>query len=75
MLRRAIDETDALELSYEDRVISFEFAALDFTLATKNRYRYMLEGFDNEWTEVGSDRRLVTYTNLSPGNTCSAFDQ
>ena len=27
----------------------------------------MLEGFDQEWTEVGSDRRLVTYTNLDPG--------
>ena len=27
----------------------------------------MLEGFDEAWTEVGSDRRLVTYTNLDPG--------
>ena len=56
-----------MELSYQDRVISFEFAALDFTAPQKNRYRYMLEGFDTEWTEVGSDRRLVTYTNLGPG--------
>ncbi len=67
VLRRAIDATAALELSYQDRVISFEFAALDFTAPQKNRYRYMLEGFDTEWTEVGSDRRLVTYTNLGPG--------
>ena len=34
----------------------------------KNRYRYKLEGFDQAWTEVGSDRRLVTYTNLDPGD-------
>ena len=68
VLRQAIDETDALKLSYLDRVISFEFAALNYSFPQKNRYRYMLEGFDPAWTEVGSDRRLVTYTNLDPGD-------
>jgi len=67
VLRQAIDETDTLVLSYLDRVISFEFAALNYLAPQKNRYRYMLEGFDPGWTEVGSDRRLVTYTNLDPG--------
>jgi PAS domain S-box-containing protein len=67
VLRQAIDETDTLVLSYLDRVISFEFAALNYLAPQKNRYRYMLEGFDQGWTEVGSDRRLVTYTNLDPG--------
>ena len=68
VLRQPIDETAALTLSYLDRVISFEFAALDFTAPQKNRYRYKLEGFDQAWTEVGSDHRLVTYTNLDPGD-------
>ena len=67
VLRQAIDETGALVLSYLDRVISFEFAALNYAFPQKNRYRYKLEGFDQAWTEVGSDRRLVTYTNLDPG--------
>ena len=67
VLRQAIDETSALTLSYLDRVISFEFAALNYIAPQKNRYRYKLEGFDKGWTEVGSDRRLVTYTNLDPG--------
>ena len=48
-------------------MISFEFAALNYAFPQKNRYRYKLEGFDKAWTEVGSDRRLVTYTNLDPG--------
>ena len=56
-----------MALSYLDRVISFEFAALNYVFPQKNRYRYKLEGFDQAWTEVGSDRRLVTYTNLDPG--------
>ena len=67
VLRQAIGETPALALSYLDRVISFEFAALNYIAPQKNRYRYTLEGFDKGWTEVGSDRRLVTYTNLDPG--------
>src|SRR5690606_27866895 len=28
---------------------------------------YQLEGFDTDWIEVDSTRRLVTYTNLDPG--------
>ncbi|MBE2238252.1 MAG: PAS domain S-box protein [Caldilineaceae bacterium] len=68
VLQQAIDVTDALTLSYLDQVISFEFAALDYNAPQKNRYRYRLEGFDQAWTEVGSDRRLVTYTNLDPGD-------
>jgi two-component system sensor histidine kinase ChiS len=67
VLHRSIIDTKELQLNYNDRVISFEFAALDYVAPEKNRYRYMLEGFDHTWVEVGSDRRFVTYTNLDPG--------
>jgi signal transduction histidine kinase len=66
-LQQAIDQTEIIELTYADRVISFEFAALSYRAPRQNRYRYMLEGFDPEWTEVDATRRLVTYTNLNPG--------
>ncbi len=33
----------------------------------KNRYRYILEGFETEWNETDASRRYVTYTNLDPG--------
>jgi signal transduction histidine kinase/DNA-binding NarL/FixJ family response regulator/streptogramin lyase len=67
VLQRSIVETDELILSHEDRVLSFEFAALNYLSPQKNRYRYKLEGFEEEWNEVGADRRFVTYTNLDPG--------
>lgn len=67
VLKKSILEMEELVLSHQDRVISFEFAALSFTSPQKNRYRYKLEGFDETWTEVGSDRRFVTFTNLDPG--------
>ena len=67
VLPQSIAETEHLTLSHEDRVISFEFAALGYRTPEKSRYRYMLEGFDEDWIEVGSERRFVTYTNLDPG--------
>jgi ligand-binding sensor domain-containing protein/HPt (histidine-containing phosphotransfer) domain-containing protein len=55
-----------LELAYNENTISFEMAALELTIPQKNKYQYMLEGFDDNWITVSSDRRFITYTNLSP---------
>ncbi len=51
-----------------DKSIGIEFAALNFTDYRTGRYRYRLEGFDNDWIETGDDRRFARYTNLSPGH-------
>jgi ligand-binding sensor domain-containing protein/serine phosphatase RsbU (regulator of sigma subunit) len=59
-------EIKTIELKHDQNVISFEFAALDFTLPEKNYYSYMLEGFDKGWVKSGT-RRFVNYTNLDPG--------
>jgi signal transduction histidine kinase/ligand-binding sensor domain-containing protein len=67
VLQKSIVETDDLVLSHKDRIITFKFAALNYSSPEKNRFRYILEGFDDTWTEVGSERRLATYTNLDPG--------
>jgi signal transduction histidine kinase/ligand-binding sensor domain-containing protein len=45
----------------------FEYAGLSFAETAKVRYRYMLEGFDKNWTLAGS-RRIASYTNLPPGH-------
>ncbi|MFO7653726.1 MAG: two-component regulator propeller domain-containing protein [Candidatus Krumholzibacteriia bacterium] len=66
LLSRAISETGRIELSHTDHVISFEFAALHFASPDKNRFAYILEGFESEWNEVGH-RRHANYTNLPPG--------
>ena len=66
--QKSITETQALTLTYEDRVLTFAFAALDFRAPTKNRYRYRLDGLEDDWAEVGSNARSVTYTNLAPGD-------
>ena len=67
VLNQSIDEINELDLTHNDYVFSFEFAALDFFLPQNVRYAYKMEGFDEDWTYVNSDRRFATYTNLSPG--------
>ncbi len=55
-----------IALSYADKYVSFEYAALDYANPSKHRYAYWLDGFDEAWIEAGA-RRLITYTNLDPG--------
>lgn len=47
--------------------LSVEFSALDYSAPERNRYAYKLEGFDSDWIETDSSRRLASYTNLQPG--------
>ena len=44
---------------------SFEYAGLSYASPSRVRYRYILEGFDRQWTQAGS-RRNAYYTNLPP---------
>ena len=55
-----------IELAHNDYMIGFEFSAMDFTAPSKNRFTYILEGFNRDWMS-SNDRRQVTYTNLDPG--------
>jgi len=66
-LQRAIDYTDQLTLAHDQNSFSFEFAALSFASPSTNRYRYMLEGLDRTWHEIGSDRPFASYTTLPAG--------
>ncbi len=67
VLEKSITETKLLELSYDENIISFEMAALDFHNPEKNQYAYFLEGFDKHWTQTSAASREITYTNLDPG--------
>ena len=67
--RFRVDDLDVAISGEEVRVdpghnrFLFDFAALSFTAPSKNRYRYMLDGFDRAWIEAGSSR-TASYTNL-----------
>jgi two-component system, sensor histidine kinase ChiS len=67
ILNQAIGETESITLSFRDYVFSFEFAALDYSIPTKNHYAYWLEGFDKDWVYVDSSRRFASYANIPAG--------
>ncbi len=58
--------SDTLYFSHNENVISFDFVSLNFLRSEKNRYRFMLEGFDSDWRPETKERS-TTYTNLNPG--------
>jgi len=47
--------------------LSIEYSALNYIFSDRNKYAYILEGFDETWNEVGT-RRMAYYTNIPPGN-------
>ncbi|GAB4028468.1 hybrid sensor histidine kinase/response regulator transcription factor [Spirosoma gilvum] len=54
-----------LTLSYDQNFITVAFAALQYNRQAKIRYRYQLEGLDEDWVET--NQPLVHYTDLGWG--------
>lgn len=67
ILKNDISFTDTLLLTHKEYTFTLEFASLHFTTPEKNSYRYILEGFDNDWIMTDAKHRYATYSNLSPG--------
>ncbi|WPR77659.1 two-component regulator propeller domain-containing protein [Algoriphagus sp. NG3] len=55
-----------LELPYDKSMLTFEFAAIEYSLPDKISYAYYLEGWDREWQYVG-DSRVANYSKLNDG--------
>lgn len=66
VLKKHISELDEIVLKHKQNVISFEFASLHYSYPQKNQHKYMLENFDEDWVDIGNNRR-ANYTNLDPG--------
>lgn len=64
---QSLSEIEKIELYADQRVISFEFSALDFKNAEAISYTYQLLDFDKEKVSVSSNQRFATYSNLPSG--------
>lgn len=62
-----IDLNKEVILNHNQNVFGFDFIALNYSKSDKNKYAYMLEGFDNDWNYIGN-KRSAAYTNLDAGN-------
>ncbi len=66
-LRTAPERARKITLGWRDNFFEFEYAALSYTGANRNLYRYRLEGLDKDWYEAGT-RRFGRYSGLRGGD-------
>lgn len=61
-----ISETKEIFLDVAHNFFTIDYVGINFTSSYKNEYAYKLEGFENNWINVGT-QRFATFTNLDPG--------
>ncbi len=66
ILRKSMLFTDSISLKYNQSTFEIEFAALDFSASSAIRYTYRMEGFDDKWTHLTTNRKAY-YTGLPAG--------
>jgi len=66
ILSAPLEHSQQLTFPYTERMITLGFSLLDFTNPAGNKYKYKLEGFNDEWIDAGELNEAV-FTNLSPG--------
>lgn len=66
ILEKNIKEAKKIELNYDQNMISFNYIANNYVKPYKNKYAYMMEGFDADWQHVGN-KSDASYTHLNPG--------
>src|SRR5690606_6654711 len=62
----SITHTDKITLKHHQSSFSVDFAALSYTAPEMTEYTYTLEGLDDNWTKLKTNRTIY-YTDLAPG--------
>lgn len=61
-----LDQLKTIRLGYRDRFFTLQIALNNFTNPERNTYAYTLEGFDEQWNDVGA-QRILRFNGLPPG--------
>ncbi len=67
ILPQSIEQTQRIDLSHRQSLVTLEFAVVDYTHSAQNRYRYRLDGIDQDWVEAGTNR-FANYAQLPDGS-------
>ncbi len=60
-------QPDTIYLNYDENFFSIEFASLDYTNPSKNKYLYILKDFDKQWRQTDANNPQAEYTRVHPG--------
>lgn len=64
-LDKSFNYADKIKLTYKDNYFSTRFAANDFLGPLNIQYRYLLEGYHNEWINL-QNRNEINFAGLNP---------
>ncbi len=66
-LKKDIDETDRLELTYGQNTFSLDVASINYDYPSNILYSWKIDGYHKEWSRPSQDNRILV-RNLPPGN-------
>ena len=64
--KKPVYEIDEIVLKHNEDVFSLEFVAIEYKNPDEINYKYMLEGFDQDWISCGN-QKIVNYTSIPSG--------
>jgi streptogramin lyase/DNA-binding CsgD family transcriptional regulator len=67
ILRKNIESSSDIWLSYLDQSFTIYFNAIDYTNPLENEFAFQMEGFNENWVYISAGQRSATYTNLDAG--------
>lgn len=66
VLQYNIDSPKEILIRNNVHMFTIHFSALEFTNPQKNRYRYRLEGLNEDWIDIGN-QHFATFSKIDPG--------
>ncbi|MBI9062688.1 MAG: response regulator [Marinilabiliaceae bacterium] len=66
-LTRNINQQEGLHLAHDQNSVSFSFGAISYTNPQKIKFKWILEGFEEQWNGPTAVREAI-YSKLPPGN-------
>lgn len=67
ILTKSIGFTSEIKINHHNNDFAVGFTAIHFSVPSKNRYKYILEGYDKDWKNAPFNLRSATYANLPAG--------
>lgn len=67
LINNLSEQNDKIVLQPHQRTVKFEPALISYSNVEKNKYLYLLDGYDNKWHEVEGEKPIIQYTQLPPG--------
>ncbi|MBN1180772.1 MAG: GAF domain-containing protein [Bacteroidales bacterium] len=68
LLEKPIMETTGLRFNHKIKIFTFHFTAFHFVAPENNKFKYILEGYDDGWQYTDANIRSATYSNIPRGD-------